>query len=96
MTRNDILSTLREYKQTNAEKYGILTLGLFGSTARGEANSLSDLDLVVEMTDPDLFILVHIKEDVESLLQCQVDLVRKHRSMNALLKQRIEKDAIYV
>lgn len=96
MKRNDILSTLREFKAAKSKEYGILALGLFGSMARGEATDHSDLDLVVETTDPDLFLLVHIKDDVEKLLQCPVDLVRKHSNMNPLLKRRIEKDAIYV
>ena len=96
MTRNDILTTLRDYKAANAQKFGIEALGLFGSTARGETTGHSDLDLVVETSDPDLFTLVHIKDDVEKLLHCPVDLVRKHSNMNPFLKQRIEKDAIYV
>ena len=37
MNRQEILATLREYKRTNAEKYGILELGVFGSVTRNEA-----------------------------------------------------------
>ena len=96
MTQSDVLSILRQYKKMNAEKYGILALGLFGSTARGEATEESDLDLVVETSDADLFILVHIKDDVERLLQRPIDLVRMHGNMNPLLKQRIERDSVYV
>ena len=33
---------------------------------------------------------------VEELLGCHVDVVRKHRNMNALLRKEIEKDSVYV
>lgn len=46
MNRQEILATLREYKRTNADKYGILELGVFGSVARDEAGEDSDVDVV--------------------------------------------------
>lgn len=35
-TTQEIITTLRDYKNRYADKYGIEVLGLFGSTARGE------------------------------------------------------------
>ncbi len=35
-TTAEILDILRDFKAHYAEKYGIITLGLFGSAARGE------------------------------------------------------------
>ena len=37
-TTAEIIEILRDYKARSAEKYGIETLGLFGSVARGEQN----------------------------------------------------------
>jgi len=37
MQRNDILSFLRDFKTRCADKYGIISLGVFGSVARGES-----------------------------------------------------------
>lgn len=37
-TTAEIVEILRDYKARSAEKYGIETLGLFGSVARGEQN----------------------------------------------------------
>jgi uncharacterized protein len=70
-------------------------LGIFGSVARDEATAASDVDVVVEMP-PDLFLMVHLKEDLEPLLASPVDLVRDQEHLNALLKQRITCEAIYV
>jgi len=35
--------------------YGVKRIGVFGSFARNEADETSDVDIVVEMTEPDLF-----------------------------------------
>jgi len=70
-------------------------LGIFGSVARDQATEASDVDIVVEMP-PDLFQMVHMKEDLEELLGIPVDLIRLHKHMNTFLKNRIEAEAIYV
>ena len=43
-----------------------------------------------------MFGLVAIKEDIESYFQIHVDIVQVRERMNTLLKDRIEKEAIYV
>ena len=49
--------------------------------ARGEASDTSDVDVVVEMP-PDLFQMVHMKEELEELLASPVDLIRYHPYLN--------------
>lgn len=96
MMRSEILEILRRYKEENSEKYGIGHLGIFGSCARDLASEESDIDVVIETKEPDIYTLVHIKEELEDLFQKPVDLVRHRETMNPYLKKRIEKDAQYV
>ena len=96
MTRSEILDFLEEYKKNNSEKYYIEQLGIFGSYARDEATSESDIDVVVKMTKPDMYALIGIKQDIEEYFKSKVDIVQIRERMNALLKSRIYKDAIYV
>ena len=96
MSQEDILNVLRNYKQACAGKYGILELGVFGSVARNEATAQSDVDICIKMRSPDAFALVHIKEDIENLIQKHVDIVRVREKMNPYLKSRLEKEALYV
>jgi predicted nucleotidyltransferase len=93
--REVILETLSAHKQEMAAKYGVTRLGIFGSLARGQATEASDLDIVVEMP-PDLFKMVHMKEELETILSAPVDLIRYSRFLNDTLKRRIDDDAIYV
>ena len=96
MTRSEILEILKEYKKENADKYGITNLGLFGSFSKDEGKEDSDIDVIIETAEPDLFKLVHIKDELEELLKKTVDIVRNREKMNPYLKKHIEKDAIYV
>ena len=56
----------------------------------------SDVDICVEIDRPSIFTLVHIKEELEKLLKCPVDLVRLRNNMDELLRGCINKDGIYV
>lgn len=96
MTRDEILAILSEFKQECAEKYGILEIGVFGSTARNEISGESDVDICIKTKTPNPFVLVHIKEAIEERVHRHVDIVRVRNKMNPFLKERIEKDGRYV
>ena len=96
INKEDLIMILRKYKATNKNIYGIKKLGLFGSAARGEMREDSDIDVVVELKEPDLFILADIKTDLEEQLGMRVDIVRHRKDMNMLLKRRINREAVYV
>ena len=96
MKRDDILAILREFKRDYAEKYGILEIGVFGSTARDEARDDSDVDICIKTKTPNPFALVHIKEDIEQMVRKHVDIVRVREKMNPYLKERIKKECRYV
>lgn len=96
LQRDALLGVLREYKNEHAGKYGILAMGVFGSVARGETGETSDVDICIQTRNPNPFALVHIKEDIESLVQAQVDIIRVRETMNPYLRKQIERDVIYV
>ena len=95
MDRQEILSVLIEYKRESAGKYGIMELGLFGSAVRDDFSDDSDVDVVVRIEKPDLFLLAGIKQDLEERFHRPVDLVTYRDSMNPFLKQKIDGEAVY-
>ncbi len=97
MNREEILNELRRYKPILEKKYGITKLGVFGSVARGDVRDSSDVDVVIEVENVmGPFILLDIKEELNKLLGCKVDLIRMRKNLNKILRKRIKKEVIYV
>ncbi len=96
MNRDEIILSLRQFKEMNQGKYSIIRIGLFGSAARDSTSDQSDIDVVVELEAQDLFDIIGIKLDLEQQLSQQVDVVSYREKMNEFLKRRIDKEAVYV
>ena len=96
MNQELTLNELKRNKEYLEKKYGITKIGIFGSIARGMATEKSDVDIVFEIKSPNIFTSVHIKEDLEKIFNCSVDLVRYRKKMNPYLKKRIDAEGIYV
>lgn len=90
-----VLEILNAHKQALFDRYGVTRLGIFGSVARDQATDVSDVDIVVEMP-PDLFQMVHMKEDLEQMLSAPVDLIRYNKYLDDYMKRRIDHEAIFV
>ena len=96
ITKNEILEYLKQYKQKHLEDYYLKRVGIFGSFARDENSSLSDIDVVVEFTKPNLFIQAGIMEDLKEKFKTNVDVIALSNHTNKKLIDRINKDVIYV
>jgi len=91
----EYMNILRDYMAKNASKYSIIRMGIFGSVARGEQTVESDVDVCVELQTPNMFSLVHIKEELQHLFGCAVDIVRLREDMDGILKQNIIEEGVY-
>ena len=74
----------------------VFAQSVFGSVARGEHRLDSDLDVFVELEEADPFTMFDIRETLESLCGCKVDLLRLRKGLRDLLLKRIEQDGIYI
>lgn len=72
MSREEILDQLIRFREERQDEFGIVRIGAFGSIVRGTASDKSDVDVVVELSYPDLLQLVGIKQELESILDCPV------------------------
>jgi hypothetical protein len=87
---------LREHLPELRERYGVETLGIFGSYVRGEQSKDSDLDVLVEFsTVPSLFEFVGLKLELADLLNIDVDLVMK-KALKRRIGQRIIQEVIQI
>lgn len=95
MGKKEIIAILRDYKKQFARQYGIIDIGVFGSVVRDEIREDSDVDVVVRISKPDLFMLVGIKTELEDRLHRQVDIITYSENMNQFLKKKIDGEAVY-
>ncbi len=96
MDTQEVLQVLSDYLRTHGSELGIITLGVFGSVAREEAGEGSDVDVVVSLSNPNLFTLSRIRQDLENELHHHVDIVSMRKKMNPHLKNVIQREARYV
>ncbi|MCP9815143.1 nucleotidyltransferase family protein [Synechococcus sp. GreenBA-s] len=91
---DQVLSLLREHQSEWRQRYQLQRIGLFGSTARNQATATSDVDVWVELDPLTPYATVHLKQELEELLQRPVDLVRLREHMNPALRQAILDEGI--
>ena len=76
MTREDIFRKHRQAIRSIGRTYGVRSVKLFGSVARGQERPDSDVDFLVEMdSGRSLFDLGGFQMELEELLGCKVDVV---------------------
>ena len=95
-TREEILALLKTFLESRQAEYRLTSIGVFGSFARGEARGDSDVDVVFETNEPNLFRTAMMKQGLEELLGRSVEVLQLRGLTNPRLKARIERDAVYV
>ena len=96
ISTNEVIRLLKKFKAESALKYGITSLGLFGSFARNQQRETSDVDVFVTLKESDFFVLQRIKEELENLVHNKIDVVNYRESLRNSFKQNILNDAIYI
>ena len=100
MTKSIILNYLKSKKEELHKKYGIVSLGLYGSYARDEATDNSDIDIFYERDsnfelDSGLEFMNINNQLAADLHVSKVDFVSL-AFMNPIIKHYAKKDFIYV
>ncbi|KAF5089841.1 polymerase beta, Nucleotidyltransferase [anaerobic digester metagenome] len=90
----EILALKRDELNAIARKHGAKNIRVFGSVARREETSSSDIDLLVDMDeDASLLDLARLKNDLEDLLGRTIDITTKP-ALHPLLAEDILKGVI--
>ena len=77
-----------------AARYGARNVRVFGSRARGEGKPGSDVDLLIRLeAGRTLLDLVAIKQDLEDLLGCKVDVVTEG-AVSRFIKNKVLAEAV--
>ena len=87
-----ITDKLREQLPDLRQRYGVRSLGLFGSFVRGQQKAKSDLDVLVEFDNEILTLLqfIQLERHLSEVVGIKVDLVDKSGLKPAIGKRILQ------
>jgi len=95
LTREDIENKLRQMKPQLADKFHVSRIGYFGSFANDKQNENSDLDILVEFSEPIGWEFFTLERFLEQSFGIPIDLVTKN-ALKERLKDSILNQVSYV
>ena len=101
--RNTALLVLRQAAPELKEKYGVQKIAVYGSFAKGNPGDVSDIDILVQLSQPLGLEFVRLATDLEAILHRRVDLATFDNLKRTALQPRrahiaadIERSLVYV
>ena len=96
MTKDYIIQILKNDKTLLSDKFGVLSIGLFGSYAKDIQKSDSDIYIMVELKAPRYEFLAGLQIYLEKKFDTKIELIRKRKNLSEKFIKSIEKNVIYV
>ncbi len=89
-TDREILDVLKGEKPYLRREFGLLSVGLFGSYAKGIQEPNSDIDLLAELVQPSFDSLAGLQIYLERRFGRPVELIRKRKGLSERFIRRID------
>ena len=91
---NGILAAIAGIRSELSNRFTVNRIGVFGSCARGEADSGSDVDILVDLSEPTFDHYMDLKFRLEELFGRPVDLVMAE-TLKPRIRPIIERETVY-
>lgn len=95
LSRTEIENKLQEIKPLLVAKFHVNRIGYFGSYTNGQQTNNSDLDLLVEFSQPIGWEFFTLERFLEQALGLPVDLVTKN-ALKERIRETILNQVIYI
>jgi predicted nucleotidyltransferase len=92
-TKEDIKETLKRFKPVLQQKFKVKEIGIFGSYVRGEESEESDVDILVEFSEPIGWEFIDVVECLEEILGKKLHLATV-RALKPQLREKILREVI--
>lgn len=90
-----IIFDLSSMKEELANKYGVLSIGMFGSITRKDFTAKSDIDILIDFSRPIGMDFINLADLLEARLHRKVDLITKD-GIKPSYFEAIKEDLIYI
>lgn len=91
----EILTILRREKPYLQENFGLVSIGVFGSHVKGTEGPDSDIDVLVELTEPRFDFIAGLQIYLERRLGKPVEVIRKRKGLSERFLNRISENIQY-
>jgi uncharacterized protein len=95
ITKNDILTKLKDLKPFLYRNYSVKEIGLFGSFSEDDFSEESDIDILVELEKPIGWKFFSLELYLEQIFKRKIDLVTKN-ALKDQIKDNILNQVNYV
>ena len=94
LDKDQIITILRKNKKILEKQFGVTTIALFGSYARGEETETSDIDLLIEAKEHKFRNRLKLQKFLEEFFGKKVD-VGYFSSVRGFIMHHIKKELMY-
>jgi len=95
MANQEILEVLRQEKAYLRDTFGVISIAVFGSYAKGVERPDSDIDILVELREPRFDLFAGLQIYLEDKFGKRVELIRKRKGLSERFLKRIEESIQY-
>lgn len=92
---SNVVQILKELKPELTDRYHVTSIGLFGSIVRDDFTSESDVDIIVDFSQPVGIEFVDLADLIEERIGKPVDLVSK-KGIKPRYFEEISSEILYV
>lgn len=93
---DQIKDVVHKHSDFLRDTYNVDRIGVFGSVARNEQKVTSDVDVLVELTNPiGMFKFIELEEFLSKVIGKKVDLVT-NKAIKPAIREEILQEVVYV
>lgn len=93
--KKECCEILTANKHQIQNEFGVTSMAIFGSVARGDDRPDSDVDILVDMP-PKILLMSGLKDYLESILNTSVDVIRRHTHLSEKFLNQISYESISI
>jgi len=94
MTLQQIQSSLQKHKPILQQQFNVQDIGIFGSYSVAQASDHSDIDVLVNFSQPIGWKIVDLQNYLEDVFQKKIDLVTSS-ALKPQLREKILNQVVY-